>query len=424
MDETIEIDGEIFLVADLAAAHKAQTEREKLQAAREARAKRYGIGIKEGDALTPPKGYPTDEADYGNPVGYKYSIDEEHLAAAISYFNRGGQREAGGYTSAEWAIVGGRITKRAGVEYYYEAGKVERKKEKKEADFGEKERLIRNAWYERFKKPAVPPLYESDLWVEKVYEDKVIVQTPQGIYSYSYTVTDDGIEFGEPVEVWIEYVPAIARSTRVAPIKSLGETDTAYIVGGYGLVWGSEDQRDLSPWKNDDGSRGEFFTPQTKGLDDIPVKVLTYEHDSEKGADDEPIRETLGTTILERNEKMGRWVEAQIEKAKTYARAIMQMIEEKRLYFSSETADHWRQSAKNGKITQWRTAGYTLTTHPMEPRFTGVSQLKAAYKSVGLELPQFTSGDDAGASCTERARLQALNQINLELLEFELGGLT
>lgn len=54
---------------------KAQTgEREKLVQAQIARSKRYGIEVLSGGSLTPPSGYPTDEADYADPVNYMYPL--------------------------------------------------------------------------------------------------------------------------------------------------------------------------------------------------------------------------------------------------------------------------------------------------------------------------------------------------------------
>jgi hypothetical protein len=106
-------------------------EREKLRKEAEARAKKYGIAFKEGKGhLTPPEGYPDDPEQYGDPVNYAYPIDKDHIRAAVAYFNHEGQREAGGYTPEEWAIIGKRIAAAAsrllGGKYEYKNGKVVR----------------------------------------------------------------------------------------------------------------------------------------------------------------------------------------------------------------------------------------------------------------------------------------------------------
>lgn len=120
------------MIADLflAAAYKAAGDREEAQAAQKARASRYNISPKEGGNLTPPKGYPGSDEDYADPVNYRYPIDSAHIRPAVSYFNQDGQREDGGYSEAEWAIVGKRIAARAskliGEGYGYKGGKVTR----------------------------------------------------------------------------------------------------------------------------------------------------------------------------------------------------------------------------------------------------------------------------------------------------------
>lgn len=77
---------------------------------------------------SPPKGYPEDREQYADPENYKYPIDDEHIRAAIAYFNHEGQREAGGYSEEEWAAIGRRIaqaaTKYFGRKYVYRGGKV------------------------------------------------------------------------------------------------------------------------------------------------------------------------------------------------------------------------------------------------------------------------------------------------------------
>jgi len=112
--------------------------------------------------------------------------------------------------------------------------------------------------------------------------------------------------------------------------------------------------------------------------------------------------------VLERNDLIGRWVEALVEKRRKYAQYVVDMVNRGLLNFSSETASHWREVAESGEIKRWRTAGYTLTTHPMEPRLTGVNALAKSFKSVGLELaePQ-KGGESSGDGCLELAGAKA-----------------
>jgi hypothetical protein len=106
---------------------------EELRTQREGRAKRYGIGVKGRSNLTPPQGYPANPAEYGDPVNLRYPADAAHARAALGYFNQDGQREAGGYSGEEWAIIGKRLAKlvsrhlRAG--YEYRDGKLQQKED-------------------------------------------------------------------------------------------------------------------------------------------------------------------------------------------------------------------------------------------------------------------------------------------------------
>lgn len=63
---------------------------------------------------TPPKGYPADSAQYGDPVNKKYPLDTSaRVRSAMAYFNAPGQRSAGGYSMVQWAAVGKRIASAA-----------------------------------------------------------------------------------------------------------------------------------------------------------------------------------------------------------------------------------------------------------------------------------------------------------------------
>lgn len=85
-------------------------ELEEKREAAEARAKKYGIAVKEGGHLTPPEGYPQDEDDYGDPVNYKYPlVSQDRCQNALA---RWGQfREE--YTQSERNVIYERIVRRA-----------------------------------------------------------------------------------------------------------------------------------------------------------------------------------------------------------------------------------------------------------------------------------------------------------------------
>lgn len=89
---------------------------------------RVGIARKDGEPLTPPKGYPTSFDDYGDPANYSWPYDtKERCQSAIAYFN--GSKGKNKYSEREWNTLGRRIASRAGtlfsVKYQYNPQKKE-----------------------------------------------------------------------------------------------------------------------------------------------------------------------------------------------------------------------------------------------------------------------------------------------------------
>lgn len=417
---SFDVDGEEVIFEDLIEAYKVREdvkddgEREKAKKAQKARSKKHGIAVLDHGNITKPSEWAAlSDAQFGDPVNYRYPIhDKAHASNARSRF---AQED---FTYKGRGKVGDRIEKAA---KKFKIGEFADKSldeldEGKSLSFGERTRLVRRA-LDRVARPSAitAPKEVSDYWIDSddIYDDYVIVKCgDKEAYKVSYTMDEDNnVEFAaqdkwEKVER--EWVPSKAMDYCV---KRLGETDTAWCIGSYGLYWGSPEKRDLSPWQNKDGSKGEFFTLQTQGLDDLPIKVITFEHDKEKGPEPEcePIRHSMGTTILERDDAIGRWIEAHIEKRRKYATYVMDLVDRNELSFSSETAGHWRDVADNGEIKHWRTAGYTLTTHPMEPRLTDVEHLRAYYKSLDMDLaePDMGGAPEDGGLEMEKAKAKA-----------------
>lgn len=78
-----------------------------------------------------------------------------------------------------------------------------------EISLDEQLRRIVRAWYEQVREKMAP----SEVWysVLEVFEDRLIAEGSDGRYwSYPYTATDEGVTFGEPVEVEKTYQPAVA----------------------------------------------------------------------------------------------------------------------------------------------------------------------------------------------------------------------
>jgi len=425
---SFDVDGEEIIFEDLIEVYKAREdvkadgEREKAKNAQKARSKKHGIAVLDHGNITKPGEWAAlSDAQFGDPVNYRYPIhDKVHARNARARF----AQEDFSYKGK--SKVGDRIEKAA---KKFKIGEFADKSldeigEDKSLSFGVRISLVRSAFEEISRPPKMPvPEATSDYWYidsKDIFDDYIIAKSGEKeAYKIPYTMgKDDAVEFAaqdkwEKVER--EWVPSKAMDYC---IKRLGETDDGWFVGGYGMIWGSGQQRDLSPWPNADGSKGEFFTLQTQGLDDLPIKVITFEHDKEKAPDGEPFRHVLGTTVLERDDAIGRWVEALVEKRRKYAGYVVDLIDRQLLNFSSETASHWREVADDGEIKMWRTAGYTTTTHPMEPRLTDVNRLKAYYKSLDLDLAEPDTGGAGEEPGLETEK--AIAEIELLLLDIDM----
>ncbi len=64
-------------------------------------------------------------------------------------------------------------------------------------------RKVRDAWHAKFDRPHIDDIYR---WPREVLDDQVIVEMPDGLYSYPYTISGEGdVEFGEPSKVEVIY---------------------------------------------------------------------------------------------------------------------------------------------------------------------------------------------------------------------------
>jgi len=204
------VDGELLTKAT-------DEEREKLHFEAEERAKKYGIAVKEGGHLTPPKGKPTDAEEYGDPTNYAYPIDEAHVKAAVGYFNHEDMREKGGYSEEEWAVIGKRIAdaanKLVGEGHEFKDGAIETSEERKEAEKAALADLRKRASeggqlshgdIRQLISAAVNkgPL-DAGLWVMDVYDDHAIIEDWDSgkYYSIPYEIKDGEAVLGTPTEV-------------------------------------------------------------------------------------------------------------------------------------------------------------------------------------------------------------------------------
>lgn len=104
---------------------KAATDAEKK--AQEARAEKCGIAPKDGGNVTKPSKYKdVPDSKFLDETNYAYPVDAEHLVPALVYFNRAGQRGAGGYSAEEWAIMGKKLASLMGGKVYKDGNVVDK----------------------------------------------------------------------------------------------------------------------------------------------------------------------------------------------------------------------------------------------------------------------------------------------------------
>lgn len=89
-------------------------DREKARQEQQQRSQKYRIGVKDGGNVTKPGEYANLSDDqFADPVNYRYPIDEEHVQAALAYFNQSDNRRAGGYSHEEAVKIMAKIIQAA-----------------------------------------------------------------------------------------------------------------------------------------------------------------------------------------------------------------------------------------------------------------------------------------------------------------------
>ena len=153
-------------------------------------------------------------------------------------------------------------------------------------------------------------------------------------------------------------------------------------VGGYLVVWGSPEARDL---------QGEYFTPETDlGLDWYDQRPVLYHH----GLDGDLKAAVIGVIDTLEPDDTGIWAEAQLDLHKRYVRAVQRLIDRGVLSWSSGSLPHLVEVADDGHIKCWPVVEGSLTPAPAEPRRTDVQTIKSAYDALGLDVSRLGLGDD------------------------------
>lgn len=165
-------------------------------------------------------------------------------------------------------------------------------------------------------------------------------------------------------------------------------------VGGYLVVWGGPQQRDL---------QGEYFTPDTDlGLDWYEQRPALYHH----GLDGDMQATTIGVIDTLKMDQTGLWAEAQLDLRKRYVQAVMRLVDKGALGWSSGSLPHLVQIAGDGQIKRWPIVEGSLTPTPAEPRHTEISSIKSLPQPPELTQYVFTIKSAYAALGLDTARLQ------------------
>lgn len=155
------------------------------------------------------------------------------------------------------------------------------------------------------------------------------------------------------------------QSTRV---KQLGEGR----IGGYGVVFGNPDQRDLY---------GDYFTADTDfWLGEYRDQPVMYDHalgqlPMEMDAKI-PRNFKLGRVVKAVVDTIGLWIEAVIEEHNEWAEAVLSLVDQGIMHWSSGSVSHLVTYGPDYQITSWPVVEMSVTPTPAEPRSTDIVRLK------------------------------------------------
>jgi len=200
------------------------------------------------------------------------------------------------------------------------------------------------------------------------------------------------------LNIWREHTGAKAN-----PLKAISATDDELRVANYIVLFGGRDLEGIASANvNPDGTKGEYFTPETQ-LESAYTKAGTlfvdWEHSQGELGD-----ELLGVVDWKtaRIDDAGVFVERVLNRRSAYVRWLEGLISDGLIGTSSEAVSDEVEKAADGRITRWPLRRDTLTVQPMEPRMLQENHIQA-FKALGIELPAL---DDNVADEPEPAEVE------------------
>ena len=218
-------------------------------------------------------------------------------------------------------------------------------------------------------------------------------------------------------------------------LKALSRTDAEIRVANYIVLFGGRDLEGIVPYKskiyrpNPDGSRGEFFTPNT--IFDSPYTkaggiMVDFEHGFGRrmfgvGPGPEDILGYVDWKTAQKDER-GIFVERVLDLHNAYVQWVAELID-LGIMGTSTRATPGVQKTANGAITRWPLRLDTIAVDPMEPRMKAEfgDNVLQAFKALGIPVPEHTpdpkpeTGAEPEAGTPAVSVVKARARVKLEL---------
>lgn len=183
-------------------------------------------------------------------------------------------------------------------------------------------------------------------------------------------------------------------------LKAVSKTDEALRVANYIVLFGGRDLEGIgSTRKNQDGTRGEFFSPEVElksPYTDNGQLYVDWEHGRDPegaGLDADEVLGYVDWKTATKDDK-GWFVERVLNRRSKYVQWLEELIEAGLVGNSTEPVQKGVEKKENGEIVKWPLKRDTLTVMPMEPRML-TENMVTAMKALHITLAE-TPGDEAG----------------------------
>lgn len=192
-----------------------------------------------------------------------------------------------------------------------------------------------------------------------------------------------------------EDIPMAEEKAFTNSLKAISKTDNELRVANYIFLHGGRDLTGVVYGKNEDGSRGEFFSERTNPESEYTKSGFLHV-DFEHGFDPDKIGNHKNNVLgyvdwkTARRDKTGLYVERVLNRRHEYMQWLEELIEEGLIGNSSEAIPELVEKAVNGEILRWGLRRDTLTVTPMEPRMLSQNAV-TAIKHLAEIAPQLKS---------------------------------